>query len=93
MSRVFNKTIVICYLYRNSDPKLGEISSNLLEKNPNILTMNVDNPEILTWLQNNESGVVVDKFPVFLVRRPFSPKPEIYSVSEFEKIVKSQKFT
>lgn len=49
--------------------------------------MQVDHPKIRQWLVSNTSGVKINTFPVFLVRRPNTLCPDIYSVSDYKYVI------
>lgn len=51
-----------------------------------IRIISVDNPDVKNLLQENESGIVVNKLPVFAVRFPEERAPTLYPLSSSSKV-------
>jgi len=84
-----NRVTTIAFLY--SKNSLNDILCKKILKKLNkyeiIHKIEVDNPDIRSFLKYNSTNTVITEFPIFLIRGSNSIKPDIINIKEYRYVI------
>ena len=83
------ETVLFLYSYKNNNKYFTNIFTKI-KKNKYINSIQVDNEEIIDYLKNNESGIIINfnDLPVFVIKYKDIKLPVIYSLNKYNIVLK-----